>query len=300
MAINIVCTSKPCDGLFFYSYEYCSYLNSIDIESRLIVIPHRKFKKEEYLSSISSKYTHCQYIKFDDFSPATNDISLIMGRSMMTLPFLDFASYSYGQQSTLKSLFSNRVIAVYSENHPTDYQRAMQFFAPYQVIDLCDTEVYPNGVGEHFEKRIYFDIYKPPITDLKFEFLFLGTNKKYYETVQRYLHQYPDHGILTYAEDFVDPRNNNVLVPIENLLGIFNTFVYTKSTFDPAPRIVQECKFFGKELIYSRDLSIKDGGKVYWHRSLKSPDVAPILRAVDHLHKPQWMASESLSPREQL
>ena len=25
--LNIVCTSKPCDGLFYYSYEYCSHLN---------------------------------------------------------------------------------------------------------------------------------------------------------------------------------------------------------------------------------------------------------------------------------
>lgn len=295
MAINIVCTSKPCDGLLFYSYEYCSYLNSIDVESRLVIVPHRRFKKEEYLRTISSKYTHCQKIRFDDFSPASSDVTLIMGRSMMTLPYLDFASYRPAQQSTLKSLFSNKVVAVYSENHPVDYLKALEFFAPLRVIDLCDTEVYPNGIGEHFEKRIYFDIYKPPVTDLKFDFLFLGTNKKYYETVQRYIHQYPSHGILTYEEDFVDPKNNNVFVPIENLMGIFKAFVYTKSTFDPAPRIIQECKFFGKELIYSRDLPFADGGKIYWNRSLKEPDVNPILHAVEQLNDMTWTQNHSFT-----
>ena len=29
-----------------------------------------------------------------------------------------------------------------------------------KIIDICDTEIYPNGVGEHFEKTINFGIYK--------------------------------------------------------------------------------------------------------------------------------------------
>jgi hypothetical protein len=67
-----------------------------------------------------------------------------MGRSMMTLPYLDFASYNSAQQSALRALFSNQIIAVYSENHPVDYFKALEFFSPYRVIDLSETEVYPN------------------------------------------------------------------------------------------------------------------------------------------------------------
>jgi hypothetical protein len=56
--------------------------------------------------------------------------------------------------------------------------------------------------------------------------------------------------------------------------------VYAKETFDPAPRIVQECKFFGKGLIYLRDESIRDGGSIYWKRAIKPLDVDPIITAM--------------------
>ena len=55
-------------------------------------------------------------------------------------------------------------------------------------------------------------------------------------------------------------------VPVKNLLGSFETYVYTKPNFDPAPRIIQECKYFGKKVLYLRDKEIQDGGPVYWKR----------------------------------
>ena len=287
--VNILCTSKPCDGLLFYSYEYCSYLNSLNIKSRLIIVGHRDFNNQDYLSTISSKYIHCENIVFDNFIPDKNDVTLIMGRSMMTLPFQDIRSYSATQLKTLKLLFSNKLISVYNNNHPANYLMAVEYFTPSRVVDLCDTEVYPNGVGQHFEKKIYFEIYKEPKEEINFEFLFLGTNKRYYQTVEKYLWLYPDHGILTYNSDYINSKNNNVIVPINNLLGKFETFVYTKDTFDPAPRIIQECKHFGKKLIYSRDPELKDGGSVYWKRDIEKIDASAILEAVNQLNRPKWV-----------
>jgi len=55
-------------------------------------------------------------------------------------------------------------------------------------------------------------------------------------------------------------------------------------TFDPAPRIFQECKYFGKQVIYLRDKSIHDGGSVYWNRDIKKPNIEPIVEAVKELH----------------
>lgn len=279
--LNIVCTSKPCDGLLYYSYEYSSLLNSIGVQARLIIIPHNKFSKEDYLSAVLNKYIHCQNIEFDATLVDEEDITLVMGRSMITLSFLNFKSYSEEQQCDLKILFSKNIIAVYSENHPVDYPKAVEFFSPKQIIDLCDTEVYPNGVGEHFEKTINFEIYKPYTGDVQFKYLFLGTNKKYYETIQKVIGNYPDHGILTYNEDYIDIRNNNVFAPVDNLMGMFETYVYTKETFDPAPRIFQECKYYGKEVIYLRNANIVDGGSVYWKRNIKQPDVTEILIALE-------------------
>jgi 1-pyrroline-5-carboxylate dehydrogenase len=56
-----------------------------------------------------------------------------------------------------------------------------------------------------------------------------------------------------------------------------------KETFDPAPRIVQDCKYYVKGLIYLRDQSIIDGGSVYYKRDIKELDVAPILNAIEKL-----------------
>ena len=281
--INFVVTSKPVDGLFYYSYEYCSYLNDLGIPSQIIVITHRRFTVNDYIDTISKKYVHCNNLIFNKFNPDKNDVTIVMGRSMITLGWQDFKDYSLKQQNTLKKLLGGNVISVYSENHPTKYLSAVEFFKPKQIIDLCDTEVYPNGIGEHFEKTINFSIYKPYEEDIKFKHLFLGTNDAYYATVEKVIDQFPDHGILTYDADYVNMKNNNIFAPIENLMGLFETYVYTKETFDPAPRIFQECKFYGKDVIYLRDKTIIDGGSVYWKRHIKEPDVNPILRAIERL-----------------
>ena len=64
---------------------------------------------------------------------------------------------------------------------------------------------------------------------------------------------------------------------VQNMLGLFDTYVYTKATFDPTSRIVQECKYFGKDMIYARDKNLVDGGSVYWNRPTTS--IFPILEA---------------------
>lgn len=283
MTLNIVCTSKPVDGLLYYSYEYCSYLNSIGIYTNLIIICHRNFYQKDYIETISKKYVHCKNVYFENFLTSTHDVTLIMGRSMLTMAWQNFKNYSQIQQQTLLQLFSTNIIAVYSENHPIDYPKAVEFFSPDQIVDVCDTEVYPNGAGEHFEKTINFSIYKPYVDNIRFKYLFLGTNNKYYATIEKVIEQFPNHGILTYDSEYVNIKNNNIFVPVENLIGMFETYVYTKDTFDPAPRILQECKYYGKDVIYLRDKNIKDGGSVYWHRDLKQIDVTAIIDSYQYL-----------------
>jgi len=281
--INIVVTSKPVDGLFYYSYEYCSKLNEQGIDSQVIVICHRKFQPKDYRAVIKNKYIHCKNIIFNNYAPRDNDITLILGRSMMTLSWQDFKDYTIEQQHSLCLLFGSNLISVYSENHPTKYPLAVNFYGPKQIIDLCDTEVYPNGIGEHFEKTINFSIYKPYEEDVKFKHLFLGTNDKYYASAEKVIDRFLDHGILTYDAKYVNINYNNIFVPVNNLMGMFETYVYTKETFDPAPRILQECKYYGKNVIYLRDKTIVDGGSVYWKRDIKDPDITAIVTALEKL-----------------
>jgi len=266
MLINIVCTSKPGDGLLHYSYEHCSYLNSIGLKCQLVIITHKNFNKEDYTNSIKESYITYENVIFDEYTPTSNDITLIMGRSMLTLAYLNRDHYSTDQLLSLRLLFKNNLVSVYSENHPKEYLIALKYFTPKKVFDLCDYDVYPNGVGKHFEKMINFDIYKPIKQDIQFDYLFLGTNKIYYKEIEKVISNYKSHGIITYDESYINKDYNNIFVPVKNLLGIFNTYVYTKPYFDPAPRIIQECKWLRKKIIYLRDKNIKDGGSVYFKR----------------------------------
>lgn len=281
--INIVVTSKPVDGLLYYSYEYCDLLNKAGYPAQVVIVRHRDFNQLEYVDSIKNKYTTFEHVFIDTYVPSDNDVTFILGRSMMTLSWQSFNDYNEIQQKTLRRLFSGKVISVYSENHPTLYPKAVEFYNPEKIIDLCDTEVYPNGVGDHFEKTINFSIYKPHVNNIQFKYLFLGTNKEYYATVEKVIDQFPDHGILTYNANYINNKNNNVFVPVQNLMSMFETYVYTKETFDPAPRIFQECKYYGKDVIYLRDKTIADGGSVYWKRDLKEPDITAIISAVERL-----------------
>lgn len=267
--INILCTSKPGDGLFYYSYEHCHYLNEVGIQSQVVVITHPKSKQQDYIDSINSKYIVCDNIIFDEYVPDPEDICFILGRSMLTLPYLNKSDYTNVQLSTIRLLVSE-LAAVYSENHPIDYPLAFKYFDVKKVHNLCDYGVYPEAPhsGQWFEKEINFSIYKPVVENVKYDYLFLGTNKEYYAEVEKHIDFYPNSVILAYEDKYINPRHNHIFVPVENLLGLFNKYVYTKPTFDPAPRLIQECKWLKKEIIYLRDSRIEDGGLAYYSRSV--------------------------------
>jgi len=264
--INIVCTSKPGDGLLCYSYEHCCYLNSVGIKSQVVIITHHRFTKEDYLNSIKEKYISCDNIVFDDYTPASGDISFILGRSQLTLPYKDKKDYTHDQLLTMHLLFGGNLISVYGENQHELWQPALKYFNNKKVYNLCDFDVYPNGEGQQYEKMINFEVYKPVVNDIKFDYLFLGTNDVYYKEIEKHIDNYKSHGILTYNEKYIIMDYNNIFAPVKNLLGLFKTYVYTKTYFDPAPRLIQECKWLGKEVIYLRDKNIRDGGPVYMNR----------------------------------
>ena len=186
--VNIVCTAKPGDGLLHYSYEHCCFLNDLGVKAKLIIIRDHRFSQQSYINALNECYVKYENVIFDFYTPTSNDITLIMGRSMLTLAYLNKHTYNNDQLLTLHLLFSGNLISVYSENHVREYPIALQYFKPKKVIDLCDHDVYVNGVGEQFEKIINFSIYKPIIEDILFKYLFLGTNEIYYREVEKHIH----------------------------------------------------------------------------------------------------------------
>ena len=281
--INIIVTSKPVDGLLHYSYEYCCQLNDNNIPARVVIIPRGKYKHEDYIQSLQKKYTYVKYVEDINYWPEPDDVSMILGHSMISIPYKEQREYDLDQLLLLNQLFNNKLISVYSENDTENYKPALDYFKTKKIVDLCDNIVYPNGTGLYFEKTINFSLYRDPIEDKQFEYLFLGTNKEYYRDVEKVIYNYDDHGIIAYNDSYINSELNNIFVPTDNLLGKFGTYVYTKSTFDPAPRIFMECKYYNKDIIYLRDKSIQDGGSVYWNREPKTPNIESIVRAYEDI-----------------
>ena len=56
--INIICTSKPGDGLLMYSYEHQRCLNLLGIPTNLVIITHPNFTQQDYLNVLKYKYIH--------------------------------------------------------------------------------------------------------------------------------------------------------------------------------------------------------------------------------------------------
>jgi hypothetical protein len=276
--LNIVVTGKPSDGLFFYSCEHYFKLASLGIDVQLIVFTHRHHTEDDYTNNIAQKYTKSIPIVFNDYDPSHGDVNLIMGRSMLTLAYKTWKDYDVDQQFCIMMLFGNPLISVYSENHPIEYEEAVKFFHLEDIYDLCDYDVYPNGVGEQFEKYIHFDNYKDPVDDIQFKYLFLGTTPEYYEWAKESIDKYPDYGIITYKKTEL----NSIVAPVKNLMGIFDTYVYIKKTFDPAPRILQECWHYGKNVVVDRPV-MHDGGSVYIERGARKPNIEPIVKAYNEV-----------------
>ena len=88
------------------------------------------------------------------------------------------------------------------------------------------------------------------------------------------------HAVLIYKDqpldDHVDFRQqqgkiktNHIFAPYPDLLRKFNTYVYTKPNFDPAPRLMIEFMCTKRKVIYERDENLKDGGSIYYKRGVK-------------------------------
>ena len=66
--VNLVCTSKPGDGLFHYSYEHCCYLNDQGINAKLIIIHNKKHTEQDYIDAIYESYSKYENVILNNFS----------------------------------------------------------------------------------------------------------------------------------------------------------------------------------------------------------------------------------------
>lgn len=277
--INIVFASDYFDGLFFYSYEHFRFLedNGFDVKFHIFLRPVHT--KNDFLNMLLGKYSDVSLdnIHFYDNNSSINTfhgINFMLGESHLyhTYNRCQNASNSMHLKINLKMLMHLPIVIIHNENRPEIYPVAIKYFDPDQVFYLNDYDIYPNGYGQQYMKRINFDIYLPQKDEIEFTHLFNGSNDQYYESALKVIDEYPDSRVLVSHIHDDKYRDKQILIPVEKLMNKFEKFVYTKDFFDPAPRIIQECFHYGKEVIYRRNLDIADGGSVYYQRGLDGMD----------------------------
>jgi len=132
-----------------------------------------------------------------------------------------------------------------------------------------------------YKKKLYFDIFKPikyPVRNCCL--INMATHHKCLsaDKLKEVMAEF-DLEYLIYTQEnnyfkYIDLISDNVevqMAPIKNYLDQFNTFMYFQSIRgqDPSPRILPECVYYGKQIIfYDWDKTIKDGAHYRRHDCL--------------------------------
>ena len=145
-------------------------------------------------------------------------------------------------------------------------------------------ETYRDYPHKKYRRSLYFDIMKPLINPSRKSCMFnMVTDHKCYpaEDVADFMDKYKfDHYTITTKDKWYEKykvlesdKVDVLTTPIEDYMYKFDTLLYLPSVrgmwagygdkdMDPSPRLLPECKWFEKKVIYHDFGKLKDGG--YW------------------------------------
>lgn len=275
------------NGCFYDTFEYFYLFQSLGYNCCFImaVTPETK---EEMMMSLRDRYDvefesikdRIYYFDFHDlyynyrrkvvqiicqtlFVPGSSGFDTIV-KSSMLLPFKKiFVMYDRPYYSMSKEFHERKHL----------YHR--------NTIVLYDDRIMgelEGFVNIPYRKKINFQIFKSIDHEDNRICLSLYCDHKCYNInyLQEILEKYPDDKFFLYTKRqgnydihyYSQLRSDRVTVeqaPIKDFMTKFNKFLYLPSNrgFDPSPRMIAECKYYGKELlIYDKEIldSNKDGG----------------------------------------
>lgn len=274
------------NGCFYDTFEYfclfeslgydCCFIMGITPESEEQMVASLKDRYDVDFDNLRDKIYyfdfHDLYFNYKDrvvpilcqtiFMTGTSGFDTVV-KSEMLLPFKSmFVMYDrpYSglsrefhekkhRYSNVKNLYDNRIMKELEGFDNIPYQKKINF-SIFKTI-------------EHEDDRICLSLY----CDHKcydVDFLTQVLEKYPYDRFFLYTKSGADYGIDYYGQLSSD-RVTVEQAPVKDFMTKFNKFLYLPSVrgFDPSPRIVAECRHYGKELIIydeKRLNEIKDGG----------------------------------------
>lgn len=158
----------------------------------------------------------------------------------------------------------------------------------YNITMLRDDRVFPvfpRYMNRTYRQTINFDIFKTlsyPVDDRCL--INVCTDHKCYpveELVQMMDRHFPKRWLIytkrKWYDKYKELESDNVsveLAPLDNFMNRFDKMLYLPSlrALDPSPRLLAECFYFGKKVIYYNFGDVKDGGYWRWKDCLEDFD----------------------------
>ena len=250
---DVVLTFSPIEeitGHWFEVFEYYYYLKVH--EFRPCMLFHAPtISKEVIMETLQDKYS--VEISTDDFFVLSYE-EMLIGCPLAICLVCD-GNFDSLQQKGIK-IVAKKILGFGCGNVTIPYGN-------YKNAEfLLDKRVYSVNYGTHYVKKIYADILKYPSTKENNTLFYITKNCRLFEPemlvnlLKSDYSEYDRHVIITNDERYDELKNNSnieiVYPPLKNMFDRFTTYVYTPipRKFDCSPRLISECKLFGRNVDY--------------------------------------------------
>lgn len=270
------------NGGFFDNFEYYYLVKKKFTNCNVIFRLLTSHSKEDVIKILNDKYENIEQKVFDDIVIGPYYFKSLI-KNPVLVPDILFCATNSAIYWLLKNgnLLATKFyigLADYERSHPKQNK------VYKNSITLADERIfnYTDILWKPYRKKILFDKFKKKEYGGKYDYIlnvslldrrfsrdfiidlisrFSGSfslytgekNKDYYSWVEE------------------EKLAKLIIPPVDDFMGLFKTFIYLPYTngFDATPRLIPECKFYGKDVVYLEDLDYKKSGGYYRYLDTK-------------------------------
>jgi hypothetical protein len=263
------------NGGFFDNFEYYYLIKKVFSDCNVIFRLLTSHSKEDVVNILEDKYENIETQVFDDIIIGPYYINSLI-KSPIFIPDILFCATNSAIYWILQNgnlLLTKFYIGL------ADYEIHPRQNKVYKnSLTLADERIfeYKKIQWKPYRKKILFDKYKKKEYASKYDYILnvsLIERRYSKEFLLDLIKRFPGSFALYTGEknrdyySWVEKENVATLIvpPVEDFMGLFKTFIYLPYTsgFDATPRLIPECKFYGKDVIFLDEFSEKRSGGYY-------------------------------------
>jgi hypothetical protein len=285
-----------CGGSFYDSFEYFHMFKEKGYKTCLILMINED--EDTTWKAINDKYAvDLESLKQDIYFFNREDYRMGLKKIInIRLKVLFSPSMSAIAQMIMYGTLIPYEKIIGSQELPYEHEFIQAAFTGqryvYKMLMLRDDryfDIFPRYENRTYRQTIHFDIFKPlvwtptfPVDD--YCLINMCTDHKCYpvdELVKIMDEEFPERYLIYTKDKWYDTykglesdKVKVVLSPVDNFMNRFDKVLYLPSLrgADPSPRLLPECMYFSKKVIFRDWGKVKDGGYWRWHDCLHDFD----------------------------